>query len=115
MVVTVEDGNGGGCAWAKGSWRHLRRPLGSRQLSTVLATQRMVVMCGDFRLDERQLPDILEAHGAGIPASVEPLALAERALLWVMVLHLFDLLRGRVRALMVGMALLGAGFATAPA
>ena len=71
------------------------------------------MMCGDFRHNNRQFPDILDTHGAGIPVSVEPLALAKRALLWVVVLCLCDLLWGRVRALMMGMSRLGAGFATA--
>src|SRR5262249_53909080 len=90
-----------------------RRPLGAGEFAAVLATQRMLLMRADLRLDERQLPDILGAHGTGIIAPLKQLALAGRALLRIMVLHRPDLLRRWVRALVMRMSRLGSDFATA--
>src|SRR5215208_1186913 len=72
----------------------------------------MVVMRSNFRAYERQFPDVLGHNRTSIPASLVQLLVTGRADVGIVVLHLGDLLRGRIRALVMRMARLGASFAS---
>jgi hypothetical protein len=111
VIVAVQDRDGGGGARAKGAGGHVARSVGRDQVAAAGAADGMIVVGGDIGLQDRYLPHVLGAHGAGIPPHGRQRTMAGGADRGIVVAHLINMIRIRVGAVVAGMARLAAGLA----
>ena len=109
----MQNGDGGGRARAKGTRGYVGRSISGNEAAAAGAADRMIVVRGDFRAHDRDIPHELGLDGAGIPAQGRQRVTAGRADLRIMIPHLIDLIGVGVGALMARMARLAAGLPSA--
>ncbi len=62
----MQQRDGGSCLRTKAAGRDIGGSFGGGQLATAWAADGMILMCGDERAHEWQLPHVLDAHGTGV-------------------------------------------------
>ena len=109
VILTVQDGDGGSRAWAKGTGGHLGRPLGRDEVAAPWAADGMLVVRGDLRTYDRQLPYILRPHRACIALDILQRYLAARAGFRVMIVAVVNVIGVGIGTVMRRMPRLTAG------
>ncbi len=110
VVVAVQDSDRGGGTGAKGARGDVGRPGGRDEVATARAADGMILMGGDRRAHDGELPHVLGLHRAGIVAHVRQRVVAGRADRRIMITHKIDLIGVGVGAVVPRMPRLTASF-----